>query len=213
MNKTLFSVVLTLFCVCASAIAQAALPISSAQTTDFDSLGLPQFADIDPPNDVIDDLTYGGWRYDLSTGPSPGIISRNRPVDNDIATTTINIRTADSSEFMAISIDFSTFGPNEPYSLGLYGYLAGTQVPGYVISRPSVATAVSETLTLNWDNIDEIRVTVNSDWIVFDNVIVGPATSTPSATATPIPTISAYGLVLTAIGLLFLAGRHLRTRR
>ena len=216
MNKTLFSFVFTLPFVCASAIVQAALPISSLQTTDFSSVvASPPFGDIEPPNNVIDDLTYEEWRYNTDTA-SPGIMSSNSPTDEDIATTTLSIYTGDGSEFRAISIDYSTYGPNDPYSLALYGYRADTQVPGAFISRPGILTGASETLSLNWDNIDEIRVVVNSDYIVFDNVTAGPATSTPTPTptppavATPVPTMSAYGIGLTKLGLLLVAGRRLR---
>jgi hypothetical protein len=215
MGKTLFSFTSILFFTCSSAIVQAALPISSVQTTGFDSVvSTPPFGDIVPPNNVIDDLTYEKWRYETVLAPSPGIISHNSPSDADISTTPIKIRTDDGSQFRAISIDYSAYaGFGSPYDLALYGYLAGTQVSGYVISRSSVAPGGSETLTLNWDNIDEIRVAVDSDFVVFDNVTVGPATATSSATVTPIPTISTYGLIFTAMSLLFVAGYRLRTSR
>lgn len=215
MTRALFLFISILFFTCASAIVQAALPISSVQTTDFDSVvSTPPFGDIDSPNNVIDDLTYEAWRYETVLAPSPGIISRNNPNDADISTTSITIRTDDGSQFRAISIDYSAYaGFGSPYDLALYGYLAGTQVSGYVISRSSVAPGASETLTLNWDNIDEIRVAVDSDFVVFDNVTVGPATAAPSAPVTPVPTISTYGLIFTAMSLLFVAGYRLRASR
>ena len=56
MKKSLFSVISCVCFTCASAIAQAALPISSVQTTDFDSVvASPPFGDINPPNNVIDE--------------------------------------------------------------------------------------------------------------------------------------------------------------
>lgn len=165
-----------------SNFTNAALPISADQVTDFDAIGLPNFADIDPPNNVIDDLTFERWRYDNATTSSPGIISRNSPSDSDISTTEIKILTSDKSEFKAISIDYSAVvGGSPPYDLALYGYRDGVQIPSYIFNRSSITPPTNETLSLNWASVDEIRVTVNTDWIVFDNFAAGaagtPATS------------------------------------
>jgi Cep192 domain 4 len=156
--------------------ANAALPILTDQVTDFDSLGLPPFSDIDPPSNVIDDLTYERWRYDPTTGSTAGIMSTNSPSDSDLATTKIKILSSDGSEFKATSIDYSAFvGGIAPYNLALYGYKDGVQVPSYVLSRPNISPPANETLSLNWDAVDEIRVVVNTDYIVFDNFAAGSA--------------------------------------
>ena len=42
------------------------------------------------------------------------------------------------------------------------------------------------------------------------NASVPTPTPTPTPTATPVPTMTAYGLVLTTLGLLFVAARRLR---
>ncbi len=175
-KKPLLLFALLCFIALRSSIANAALPILADQVTDFDSLGLPSFSDIDPPGNVIDNLTYEDWRYDPLTGSTPGIISSNSPSDSDLATTGIKILTSDGSEFKATSIDYSAFvGGNASYNLALYGYKDGVQVPSYVLARSNISPPASETLSLNWDAVDEIRVVVDTDWIVFDNFASGSA--------------------------------------
>lgn len=52
------------------------------------------------------------------------------------------------------------------------------------------------------------NVSTNTDPAAWSNPV--PSGAPPAGPATPIPTMSAYGLVLTMLSLLFLASRHLR---
>jgi len=132
-----------------SNITYAALPISADQVTNFDALVITDAnSDIKPPENIIDDLTYDynydnsslGWRYDKSTGSSPGIITNNPRASADLTKTKLRIRTADGSEFRAVSIDYSAFtGFNPSYSLGLEGYKDGAAVPSYKVTVANIA--------------------------------------------------------------------------
>ncbi|MEP6389404.1 MAG: hypothetical protein ABJ056_05735 [Halioglobus sp.] len=85
------------------------------------------------------------------------------------------------------------------------GYTSGDPVSGSSIW--SGASLASLTLVPG-----SYTFTYAEDSITF-NVLTSPPTPTPTPTPTPVPTLSTYGLALTAIGLLIVAGRRLRTRR
>ena len=102
-------------------------------------------------------------------------------------------------------------------------YMARRPVPadltnqnGIFFSYPALTDA-GGTLTLGLNSSEFICASSDCTGTPVDTVALsGQVTTTPPtppAIATPVPTISAYGLAFTALGLLILAGGRLRTRR
>ncbi|MEM1427886.1 MAG: DUF4347 domain-containing protein [Pseudomonadota bacterium] len=146
-----------------------ALPITSNQTTNYNSLG---FSDTQPiPNGtVIDDLTYNGWRFNGfggETGVYPNVLAITPS-----ATTATRIFTADGSEFAFTEVDYivDTFGSPAIASYTFFGYRDGVQIEDQTFNA---GDGTSGTWTLNWGSVDEIRVAGNTNFVFFDNLVVG----------------------------------------
>lgn len=87
---------------------------------------------------------------------------------------------------------------------------------GVSVGTATVTTTVSDSnFTLTSDGAAFAGVTMTNDdgaGITFDDIRLGAGDppGPPAEPAKPIPTMSAYGLVLTMLGLLLVAGRRLR---
>lgn len=108
-------------------------------------------------------------------------------------------------------------------TVGIAGALSGSVTPAadfiYVPGGYTSGGAVSGSSIWSGASLASLNLVPGSytftyaeDFITF-NVLTSPPTPTPTPTATPVPTLSTYGIALTAIGLLVAAGRRLRTRR
>ena len=130
-----------------------------------------------------------------------------------------------------ISTPGSSSVPGEAYgepipaiSIGAdFLYMARTPVPADLTNQNAIffgypaLTDAGGTLTLGLISSETLCASSDCTGPVVDAVrLSGQVTTTPPtppAIATPVPTISAYGLAFTALGLLILAGGRLRTWR
>ena len=157
----------------------AALPISATQTTDYDGLGITTTVIMPsapiPNGTAIDDLTYTAWDFDSFMGTS-SVFARSG-ITSDPATTPTRITTSDSSNFSVTSIAYivDIGGPSPTTAnMTLSGYRDGTLVETEAVS---LANSSSGTITLNWGAVDEIRLSGNTNFVFFDNLITGLAVS------------------------------------
>ena len=127
-----------------------------------------------------------------------------------------------------ISTPGSSSVPGEAYGTPIQAeptflYMARTPVPADLTNQNviffdySALTDAGGTLTLQVSSSEVLCPSSDCTGTPLDTVnLSGQVTTTPPtppAIATPVPTISAYGLAFTALGLLILAGGRLRTRR
>ncbi|MBE9398609.1 DUF4347 domain-containing protein [Pontibacterium sp. N1Y112] len=146
-----------------------ALPISSSQTTNYTGLGYTDTAVI-PDGTVIQDLSYDGFRFNGFIGES-GVYSNTSDLTADVGTTGVRWYTSDSSNFKFESIDYhiDTFGSPATASITFYGFRNGAQVESQSFNA---ADTTRGTWTLNWDSVDEVKVTANTNFIFMDNLTV-----------------------------------------
>ena len=127
-----------------------------------------------------------------------------------------------------ISTPGSSSVPGEAYGTPIQAestflYMARTPVPADLTNQNviffdySALTDAGGTSTLQVSSSEVLCPSSDCTGTPLDTVnLSGQVTTTPPtppAIATPVPTISAYGLAFTALGLLILAGGRLRTRR
>ncbi|MEM9063786.1 MAG: hypothetical protein AAGD13_25305 [Pseudomonadota bacterium] len=168
-----------------------ALPISANQTTNYNGLGLSDTAVV-ANGTAIDDLSYDGWRFNGFSSET-GVYPNATNLTNNVNTTGTRIYTSDSSNFEFQSFDYiiDTAGNPANAMVTFYGFRDGVQVEnqGFV-----AADTTSGTWTLNWDSVDEVKLTANTNFVFFDNLRVGAEIA---ANVNPVVSLSDTGLAYT----------------
>jgi len=158
----------------------------------------------------------GGDFGRINPGSSAVLVGPTSSVDTDQCTTPTN--------FAGPAAFGSVLDSNADSGSGDIAGLAGTallRVPEAYSNGGLSPGALSSSSTYNGATIASLGMTpgtytwtwgsgVDADSLTL-NVPAASATPTPTPTATAVPTLPVYGLALTMLGLLLVAGRRLRT--